>query len=337
MELELKLQKNSGIYRGEVPFHEYFNSWYEIYKADSIMPITLSRYKATEHLIKKFFGEQKINEIKRADYQSFINEYGKQHAPSTVIEKNNILKKCVQNALYDSVIEKDFTFNTVVVSNKNRKVKVDYMNVQELKRLTEYLLNHLDYHYSSNYMILTAIFTGARIGEIMALTWKDINLNFKTININKAWNYFKGGKFKETKTESSNRIIPINKTLVNVFKELKNAKDPQKTDLLFTTQFGTIPSSNAVNKTLRKNMEKLDINRKNFHFHSLCHSHVAYLLSQGVDIYAIAKRLGHSDITTTTRTYAYLIDELEKSNDEKIISGLDLLVDKNVDTKTAIK
>ncbi|WP_288551965.1 tyrosine-type recombinase/integrase [uncultured Ligilactobacillus sp.] len=81
-----------------------------------------------------------------------------------------------------------------------------------------------------------------------------------------------------------------------------------------------LPSSNAVNKTLRKLMANCGLKKKNFHFHfhSLRHTHVAFLLYQVVDLYAISKRLGHSNMTITATRYAYLIDELREKEDEKI-------------------
>ena len=105
--------------------------------------------------------------------------------------------------------------------------------------------------------------------------------------------------FKPTKNKSSNRTIKVNQT-----------------------QFGTIPTSNAVNKMLRQLLDELGIHRKNFHFHSLRHSHVALLLAKGMEIYPISKRLGHSDIRTTMNTYAYLIDEYKGKTDNKIVNAL---------------
>ena len=82
-------------------------------------------------------------------------------------------------------------------------------------------------------------------------------------------------------------------------------------------------TSGAVNATLRELLKKLKIHRKNFHFHSLRHSHVALLLANGIDIYAISKRLGHSNTTTTSEVYAYLIDEYKEKTDDKIIKTLE--------------
>lgn len=162
-------------------------------------------------------------------------------------------------------------------------------------------------------MILTAIFTGMRIGEIAALTWDDINFHWKTININKSWD-FNNKRFKKAKTESSNRIIRINDDLLNVLNELKQNNTKQ----VFDSVFGTVPGSGAVNKVLRKVLKQAGISKKNYHFHSLRHSHVALLLYYGVDVYAISKRLGHADLTTTTRKYSYLIDEFKAKSDDHI-------------------
>ena len=141
--------------------------------------------------------------------------------------------------------------------------------------------------------------------------------------------YFCHTFFKPTKNESSNRIIPISDTLVNVLKDLKNKQNGSPRELIYISHRShNVPSSTGANKALRSAMDSLGINRRNFHFHSLRHSHVAYLLSIGVDIYAIAKRLGHSDVSTTIKTYSYLIDEYKEKNDSIITNGLDQLVQK---------
>ena len=65
-------------------------------------------------------------------------------------------------------------------------------------------------------------------------------------------------------------------------------------------------------------MRQCGIVKRDYTFHSLRHSHVAFLLSQGIDIYAISKRLGHANMTTTSNVYAYLIDEYKHKLDDEI-------------------
>ena len=191
--------------------------------------------------------------------------------------------------------------------------KVDYLNVSELQQLTQYIRDHLDPRYTSYYMIYTAIMTGARLQEIAGLTWDDINLNFKTIDINKAWD-FHNKKFSPTKNKSSVRIIRINSDLVEVLKQLK----VNHNRMVFANSLDKIPTSNGCNKSLRYALKQLNINKPSYHFHALRHSHVALLLYKNIDIFAISKRLGHADLNTTTRVYAYLIDELKQRSDQDI-------------------
>ena len=76
---------------------------------------------------------------------------------------------------------------------------------------------------------------------------------------------------------------------------------------------------------LRHILHELDIDAPGFHIHSLRHSHVALLLNSGVDIYSISKRLGHSRFDITLNTYAYLIEEQQKRNEDKIVKALENL------------
>jgi integrase len=69
-------------------------------------------------------------------------------------------------------------------------------------------------------------------------------------------------------------------------------------------------------------MKNAKIDKEGFHFHSLRHVHVAYLIGQGVDIYAISKRLGHANVNITLKVYAYLIDEYKAKNDNLIVEKL---------------
>lgn len=92
--------------------------------------------------------------------------------------------------------------------------------------------------------------------------------------------------------------------------------------MVFLNNQHRIPTSNAVNKVLGQLLTEAGINRPGYHFHSIRHSHVAYLLYQGVDLYAISKRLGHSDMTITAKRYAYLIDEYREKQEQKITQAI---------------
>lgn len=300
---------------------EYYERWFKTYREPQITNVTAQRYNIIKKQIADTIGKTQLSKISRYQYQKFINDFGSNHAPDTVHKTNSILRACAKSAVLDGIISKDFTQNVNLTADKDKIRKVKYLNLTEIRTIANDIIDNHDPEYTGRYMILTAIYTGMRLGEIMALTWKDINFPFKTISINKAWDYTNGGGFKETKNKSSKRIIRVNDTLLNILAELKGNHHK----MVFMEDDGNIPSSNGVNKVLKALLKENEINRPGFHFHSLRHSHVAYLLSQGADIYSISKRLGHSDISTTSKRYAYLLDEYRAKQDERIEGMLDNL------------
>lgn len=329
-ETETEKVEGMSYVQSKLSFADYFMNWYETYRKPKISESSERGYQHTYNLILKYFPNKTIKDITRPEYQSFISKYGKNHAPRTVKRANSFIKSCVKDAEYDGLINKNFTQNITFTANKDKMLKVDYLNISEIKSLLSFFIQGLSTDNMSGYMIVVAMLTGARLSEIAGLQWKDINFDFKTISINKSYDYFHPQEFKATKNESSNRNIRINDNLVKILKALKRQKKGTQKELAFAKlSDNKVPSSNAVNHALRRAFDKLGIDRHNFHFHSLRHSHVAYLLSEGVDISAISKRLGHSNISVTLNIYAYLMEESQNKNDEVITKSLDQLTENN--------
>ncbi|WP_308556769.1 tyrosine-type recombinase/integrase [uncultured Lactobacillus sp.] len=302
----------------DISFADYYNRWYETYKGNSsLADITKKRYLIFYKVIQNYFKNKKLRDVKRIEYQQFINWYGKDHAWKSVSKLNGAIRQCVSYAIDDDIIAKDFTHNVQLTHNKEKELKVEYLNNDEIKVLKKATIEGLNKNNTSRYMILTALYTGMRKEEIQALSWNDIDELHGTININKAWDDAKKD-FKPTKTVKSKRIISVNRELLQYLDDLKS----NNSTMIFKNVFGTIPTSTALNKCLRNIMKQSGISKQGFHFHSLRHVHVAYLISKGVDIYAISKRLGHSNVTITLNTYSYLIDEYKAKNDSLITAKL---------------
>lgn len=317
LKLEESINKENSI--GEdMSFIGYYNRWFELYKKNQAKSHSASyQYELFGKLIKQYFSQTKLKDIVRSDYQAFINWYGKDHAYESVRKLKGACHACVSYAVDDGIISRNFTNHTKITYDKNHSRKTEYLSNNEIQRLKKLVVANLSHYNTSRYMILTAIYTGMRKGEIQALTWNDVDFIHATIAIKKSWDERKRA-FKPTKTESSNRVIKVNQELLKYLEDLK----ANGSTMVFQGIQGTVPTSNALNKCLRSIMKEAKINRKSFTFHSLRHVHVAYLIGQGVDIYAISKRLGHSNIKITLGTYAYLIDEYKTKNDDLIIKKL---------------
>lgn len=307
-------------------FADFFEAWYHTFKEQSVAESTKKRYLTHAKIIREYFKATKLKKINRPAYQEFLNWYGESHAPSTVQKLDTMIRDCVASAVADGIITINFTAKVKVVGDESRSFHVEYLNLDEIKKLVRYCYDNRDRRYASSYMVITAIYTGMRLGELSALQWSDIDYGNQTISITKSWNQDRR-QMSKPKTESSIRCIPVNGLVIDLFKELEANKPEVETDFVFGSPFTDYPpTSQAVNQFLRRALSQCNMPKQDFHFHSLRHSHVAYLLSNGVDIYAISQRLGHANIGITLKVYAYLLDDYQKKENNKIINSLDNLL-----------
>lgn len=139
-------------------------------------------------------------------------------------------------------------------------------------------------------VIFTAM-TGLRLGEVVNLSWTDVNLESRTIVIKSSQTYqVKGGKM---------RIIPLNRTSF----DLLQRKTP-KEGYVFKGKRGGRANPNFVSEKLRERVRALGFDRR-LHFHSLRHTFASLLVSKNVSLYQVQKLLGHSS-PQITEVYAHL-------------------------------
>lgn len=321
-EFEISIKNGINSFSESITFYDYFQNWITVYKEPNSSGSTLARYANSLMIVDKYFKRTELNSIKKLDYQLFINAYGKIHSKASVKKLNSHIRSCVKNAVEDDIIKKDFTSNVVLTFDAARTRKVSFLDVKQSKTLLRHLTETLTDYPIYNMMIILALHTGLRVGEALALTWKDINFDFKTLEVNKSWDY-KEKKMKSTKTDSSVRIITIDDDLITTLDKFKRLKRSIKiNDPLFVNDQSKIVSPEGANKALNRELKACDIIIPNFHFHSLRHTHASYLLYKGVSIYYISQRLGHSSFKTTIDTYSHVIDELNVQEKDKTLSAL---------------
>lgn len=320
-ELESELGKGVDVSADPV-FADYFEQWYQTYREPHLAKASRYQYTTNIKAVKKLFGNVKLKSISRTLFQQAINEYGKNHAKRTVARLHSHIRSCVKAAIADGIINRDFTHGVQLSYNSSNEYHVEYLSIDEIKRLIAVVTDDLSPDNIPAYIILTAIYTGARFGEIVGLTWDDVDFDAKTITINKTWDYRLHQGFMPTKTPHSIRTIIVNDKFLSLIAQLKHGTRP--TDRIFNLKGSTF-FNQKVNRCLHKYLKQAGIDKQGIHFHSLRHSHVAYLLSQGVDLYAISKRLGHANMSITSNTYAYFIDEYKRKSDNLIKDKLDKL------------
>ena len=304
-------------------FSEYFKEWAEIYRFPHIRPATKATYNATIKELQNYFGVTKINKITRTRYQSFLNDYSSSHAPVTVAKVKALIKSCLDSAVADRLIPVNFSLGTEAKGNKERKSQVVYPTIEQIQAILNKAVEKRKPTAPTYYMIITAILTGMRIAEIGGMTWDNIDFENKTFKITRAFDFKAENMkhpFKPLKNDYSERTIRVNQSLLDMLEELKGN---HKELVFYSRKFKRVPYSNGNKRTLKSILSDLNFDLGDFHFHSLRHCHVALLHHKGIEWYAISKRLGHKNLATTLKEYAYLADEDKIKNDNLIEEDMD--------------
>lgn len=172
---------------------------------------------------------------------------------------------------------------------------------------------------SDRVLYLFALGTGLRLGEILALTWSDINnnsvivnKNIKNVKLNNKWTLL----LQDTpKTKKSNRTVPIPK---NILTELEIHKLKQidikfkagdmytDDDIIFATDFGTYIDPSNLNRRFKKLLKAAEI--KPIKFHSLRHTYATRLFENNLQPKTVSDLMGHEDIQTTLNLYTWVLD-----------------------------
>lgn len=325
IEHEAKLRKNPNTTIKGVAFKDYFIDFVETYKKENTHATTYNRYKFMHTQIEEFFKDEHIQRIARADYQKFLNHFGQGRSRETVRKAHNQIRAAVHNAIEDGLLFKDFTKDAVLTFTEKAKSDDEkYLNYNDSKRLYTALLNRLDITNLTSYMLLLALVSGARYGELVGLTDDDFDFEENSLNITKTWKYKKEDKkeFGSLKADGEPRRIKIDKEVMDEFKFLISQLPPDRPhDLIFYSSEGEslVVTNTAANKVLRKVLDDLGIGYVTMH--ALRHTNASAMFYKGVSIFSVSKRLGHKNVTTTQDVYLHILHELEE-HDEGIASTL---------------
>ena len=299
-------------------FHEYFAEWMGIYKLGAVRPVTYRKYVMTSRRLAELAPDLRVCELDKRSYQTIINDYARTHEKQTTLDFHHHLKSAIMDAIDEGMLASDPTRKVIIKGKPPVGEKAKYLSLFELRAL----LGQLSFADEPDWdwFILLVAKTGLRFSEALALSPQDFDFTRHKIRIVRTWDYKSAaGGFSGTKNPSSTRTISIDPVLSGQFLNL--SRDRAEDKLLFVE--GRVFNA-AVNKRLRALCIKAGV--PEISLHCLRHTHASMLIFAGVSIASIAKRLGHSNVTTTQETYLHIIRELESRDNDTIIMHLSALI-----------
>ncbi len=288
--------------------YEWLSVWLDKYLKHCVKRRSFNSY---EHNVNKHIipclGNYLLEELTPQILQNFVLEKlefgnlktGGKLANNTVISIVNTLKHAIKDAVNLDVTTKDCTAKIKLPPQEETKVSA--FEKWEQDKIVKYCLNG-----KPNYIgIVICLYTGLRIGELLALRWTDIDFENNYMSISKsAYECEINGKIQKivdtTKTKHSNRIIPLPKQIMSVLAKRKKTSNSM---FVISTKQNEMVGTRSYQKTFERILNRLEIKKRNFH--SLRHTFATRALEFGMDVKTVSELLGHKNPTITLERYSH--------------------------------
>lgn len=311
--------KNVSYYTN-IKIHEYFSKWLTEIK-DQVRPNTYRGYKGNmETHIIPYFENLNIELQELKPYQ--LSDYYKYKAKDLSVTTVKHHHQNISKALADAVEKGLITINPASAAKLPKsfqKFKAEFLNRSEIKELIKIVKDTPIYLPT----FLASVY-GFRRSEVLGLKWHNIDFENETIWIRETLQQcIKGitgeaNYTSETKTESSNRTLPMTPQVKEVLINQKKLQLEHRSllgsvyyinDYVCTFDNGKEISPNYLTRTFHKIIQNSNLPK--IRFHDLRHSVASNLLNDGFTAVQVAEWLGHSSSATTLKFYAH-IDKTSK-------------------------
>ena len=276
-----------------------------------------AQYVRTTYILKHIensnIGSKNIRDITEEDYQNFFNKLSKEYSNSSIEKYYNEINQALKYAKKKKIIEENLLEDIIKPKSNKNENKILPLSIEKQKILTDYLCNIQINNYKHKNALLIQLYMGLRIGEALALKKDDIDLENKTMHIQRTLTHNRKNEIilgTMPKTSTSNRILPIPDIIFDFIKEQLDISTNNRDDLLFVND-DKLVNHTCMNDQLKRRLLNLGIYEKGISTHSLRHTYATRCIESGMQPIVLSKLLGHSDIRITLNTYVKIFNEYQ--------------------------
>lgn len=296
----------------------WVRTWFELYSKPNIRPTTADYYRRfiDSHIVPNL-GSIKLNKLTARDIQKLYNDM-KDHGRVREVQKaktpglsnsyvrglHMMLHNCLGRAVTEHLLPCNPTEECIIPKIQKKEMKILHPdNIRAYLREAE--------ERGVLPMFFLELTSGVRKGELVALLWSDLDVERKTISVNKQAVRGEDGKLKITrpKTETSIRKISIPQEAIDLLVEEHN-KHPSIPYLFPSHKTGEMYHPDSV-VTLHKRILKA-AGLEHIRFHDLRHTFATLALQNGVDVKTVSSMLGHYNAGFTLTTYVHATRQMQE-------------------------
>lgn len=268
----------------------YYKQKFLEFKKSSVSVNTFKNYKTYLALLD---DNLELSEVSKVKYDKTLIDYRSKYKPAVIkLIKTifNIFFRFIKKYYvpdFDVILEFTYTKEERFVENQ----KIKFIETDKIKETLE----KIDHNTTRNFAIVQ-LYTGLRVGELLALTPNDVDFTNKVIYINKT--KLQNGQITSPKTVNSVRTVEVNDIVLNILYDFISSKDR-----IFNISLATL---------------SLHLRKQGLSTHMFRHTHVALLVEAGVPIKVISERLGHSNTNVTLEVYTHVTKNMKADLREKL-------------------
>lgn len=317
-------KKRANVYT----FEEVYKQWLDIYQnnvKESSLAKTMDNFRL--HILPKF-GNLIVSKIKPNYIQKVVNEWHEQFKMYRLLY--NYFSLVMEYAMLHDYIKSNPCDKVSVPTKKldygNKKNTKDFYDKEELQHFLEVVKNQESLKWYAMFRLFA--FSGIRRGELLALTWNDVDLKGNTLSIHKTLSegLDRCLIIQNPKSKASVRKIGLDDITIQTLKQWRL----EQAELLIGFGYNAMQSKQLIFSNTKDNgliglsMPRYHLNRickkhdiEMINIHGFRHTHCSLLFESGVPVKDVKERLGHSDIQTTMNIYTHVTKSSRKKSAEK--------------------
>ena len=343
-----KMREEKELAQKDITLNEWFFQWEKVYRVGNVKESTLN----TNHwqymtYFSDTVGRMKIKDIRQIDITNILNQLSREGQKYNSLTHYVVLLSLIfKDAINNGLIDKNPVKGALKVRKEAAREK-RILTEQEEERFLTFVEND-SLHKNYVPLFIVGFGTGMRIGELLSLTWKDVDFQKEVIHVNKTLVYLsdyikQGGKMRFTittpKTEKSTRDVPmLGKVKEALLVQQKNRKKSNKLsidgykDFVFISKTGNVFDPGNIRLTIKRIINKMNQKETElaeaegrepvifdyFTPHCMRHTFATRCYEKGVREKVIQKILGHSKLDMTLNIYTHTTEEMIEEDIKKL-------------------
>lgn len=317
-EILTAIDQGSYIKPARLTVSEFLQQWLRDYAAVNVRPKTYERYESIIRMhLSPVLGAIHLAELQPSHIQACHTKALNQRSPRSVAQHHRVLSEALSHAVKWGLVARNVAQAVDAPRYRGRQMRV--LNAEEIQKLLEVAQGI--YHR----LIHLALHTGMRRSELLALRWRNVDLDMAMLHVVQVLHRLRDGSiiFDEPKSKNGRRQVALTpESVMSLRQHQGQQRGITRHSLVFAHDDGSPILPDSLSHAFTRIAYRAGL--QGVRFHDLRHTHATLMLQQGIHPKIVSERLGHGSVSITLDTYSHVTPGLQEAAAKRFGEGLRL-------------